>query len=53
MAVGIDVITLEYLNENAWVIGIVAVVSILLAYICSYMIKRNFYGDGMKAGRGF
>jgi len=53
MALGLDVLTLEYLNENSWVIGVVAVVSIVLAYICAYLIKRNFYGAGMKAGRGF
>ena len=53
MMLGIEMLTLEYLNENSWIIGVVAVVSILLAYICAYMIKRNFYGSGMKAGRGF
>lgn len=53
MMLGLDVITLEYLNENSWVIGIVAVVSIVLAYFCAYMIKHDFYGAGLKAGRGF
>ena len=53
MAVGIDVLTLEYLNENSWIIGVVAVLSIVLAYICAHLIKRNFFNAGKVAGGVF
>ena len=53
MLLGLEVLTLEYLQSNSWVIGIVAVVSILLAYVCAYMIKSQFYGAGLKAGGGY
>ena len=53
MMTGLEVLTIEYIQENSWIIGVTAVISIVLAYITAYIIKNQFYGAGIRAGRSF
>ena len=53
MTVGLDVLTVEYLQENSWIIGVTAVTTIILAWISAWFIKRNFFNAGKAAGGAY